>query len=196
MAQALMLLMEERVEKAKVIAQRALELAVQRVTNDNTIRYLRACLFSLAAYIVIDLVLLYLFDPHVANTDTSSITWDAYVVGGMFGAVGAVFSIATRLQAFELRPCYDSHMNYWMSAIRVGMGVVASIVLLLFADTVLFDQVHKVLIQITWETAAVLGIIAGFAERLVPILLRQTADKIASTNGALEQAARSHAIHA
>jgi len=44
MAQALMLMMESQVTPAKQIAGQAMAMAVRRVTNDNTIRYVRACL--------------------------------------------------------------------------------------------------------------------------------------------------------
>jgi hypothetical protein len=43
-AQAMMLVMEKKVEDGKRLAQQTLKMAVQRVTNDNTARYLASCL--------------------------------------------------------------------------------------------------------------------------------------------------------
>jgi hypothetical protein len=206
MGQALMLRLEDEANPAEAdpakpnpaneIAKQALAMAVQRVTNDNTIRYLIACLACGAVLIAIGFALFWLmtfFGPDATK-------WNFYVVAGMFGAIGAVFSIATRLQALELKPCHQSNMNYWMSAIRVGMGVVAAIVLLLlFASTTVGQTIVKQLIGsdmtngVPWETAAILGFIAGFAERLVPNLLHQTIDKIESPSGTPVQAFRSQA---
>ena len=195
MAQALMLVMEDQVDPAKKIAQQSLTMAVRRVTNDNTIRYVVACLTCFAACIAAGLAFLW-WAPFV---DADAMKWRTYVVGGMFGAAGAVFSIATRLQAFELKPCNQSGMNYWMSAIRVGLGVIAAIGLLLFANTILADMISKMVSAkdvIPWEVAAILGFIGGFAERLVPNLLRRTVSAIESTDGTPVQAVRSRASHA
>jgi hypothetical protein len=133
----MMLVMEERAETGKQIAQQALRMAVQRVTNDNTIRYVRACLITWLGCIVLGVIAfaVLVFWP--------SPTLGLFVVAGIFGATGAVLSVATRLQAFRLQPCNQSNMNYWMSGIRVGIGVVAGITLLLLAPTILTDTVTK-----------------------------------------------------
>jgi hypothetical protein len=67
--------------------------------------------------------------------------WRPYLVGGMFGAAGAVFSIVTRLEAFRLKPCDESRMNYWMSAVRVLMGLMSAIALLRVVPGLLFFSV-------------------------------------------------------
>jgi hypothetical protein len=185
-AQAIMLTMEAKVEPAKKIAEQALEMAVQRVTNDNTIRYVVACLVCLTAVIIFGLFLLQFRPSAYPN-------WESYVIAGIFGAAGAVFSIATRLQSFQLKPCHQSGMNYWMSATRVGMGVIAAIALLLLASTVFGEMMKKMFAmndRILADVAAVLGLVGGFAERLVPNLLRQTIGKIESTVGTPVQAVR------
>jgi hypothetical protein len=120
-----------------------------------------------------------------------------YAIAGIFGATGAVLSIATRLQAFQLQPCNQSNMNYWMSAVRVGIGVVAGMVFLLFAPTVLGDPLMHLVPG--WQTppqlvqpqaAAALGFVAGFAERLVPNILRWTGAQFESSVGTPAQAVR------
>src|SRR5258708_39065928 len=78
---------------------------------------------------------------HIGHAEATA--WRPYLVGGMFGAAGAVFSIATRVEGFELKPCDESRMNYWMSAVRGLMGCMSAIALLLFADTLVRDMLGK-----------------------------------------------------
>src|SRR5262249_15982152 len=52
MAQALMLVMENKIPLAKQIAKSTLTMAIQRVTSDNTIRYVRASLVSAFAILI------------------------------------------------------------------------------------------------------------------------------------------------
>ncbi len=142
MAQALMLLMESVAQRtsgqgdeatateqqAKDIAQRALDMAVQRNTVDNTIRYVRTCvLFGLGWLLVALGVYLYW-----ANTGQTQY----YFLASATGIVGAVFSVIVRAQAFELKPCDHSGMNKLMSLIRVGMGGIAGPALFLLLMTV------------------------------------------------------------
>jgi hypothetical protein len=205
MAQALMLMMEDNSELAKKIAQESLAMAVRRVTTDNTIRYVRACFICGGVCIALGLLGLLCLNYFGYAEATR---WRPYVVGGMFGAIGAIFSIVTRLQAFKLKPCDGSRMNYWMSTIRVVMGVISAIALLLFIDTLFGDVVLSKLAGsadikhitdtvdvntknvVLWQAVAVLGFIGGFAERLIPNILRQTIDKMESTVGTPVQAAR------
>jgi hypothetical protein len=200
MAQAVMLLMEGETERAKRLARQTLDMAVRQVTTDNTIRYARVCLIAAFIWILISLVLLLA----LWWFDAAAVNWAAnlrgYVVASMFGAAGAVFSIATRLTDFKLRPCDDSRMNKWISAIRVGMGAVAAIVLLLLANTLLRDATPIRLLlagpkgeSVLWEVAAMLGFLGGFTERLIPTLLRQTVTTIESPDGTPVQAVRRRA---
>ena len=72
-------------------------------------------------------------------------------------------------------------MNKWISTIRVGIGVIAGASLLLLAS--LSDAIKQGTLTpntLFWETAIFLGLIGGFAERLVPTLFRQTVEKIES----------------
>jgi hypothetical protein len=202
MAQALMLMMEGDKDSAKDIAHQTLAMAVRRVTADNTIRYVRTCLLWAGALIVIGVMAFWAVN-HIGHAGATALR--PYLVGGMFGAAGAVFSIVTRLEAFELKPCDESRMNYWMSAVRVLMGCMSAIALLLFADTLLGDMLGKLIGSgkhltdpigtdakdvVLWQAVALLGFVAGFAERLIPNIVRQTADKIESAVGTPVQAAR------
>jgi hypothetical protein len=188
MAQALMLVMEDKTEDGRKIAEKALAMAVRRVTNDNTIRYVRVALLAGIASLGVGVAAL-------AGTRLSDVpAMTPYIVAGMAGATGAVLSIATRLQAFELRPCDESSMNKLMAAMRVGLGIIAAIALFLMATTVLSEMVQKILPKVNgkipWETPALLGFLAGFAERLIPNLLRRTGDTLEADAGTPVQAVR------
>ena len=86
MAQALMLMMEDKVDAAKQIARYTLAMAVRRVTADNTIRYVRACLLCAGALIVTGVMVFWALN-HVGHSEATA--WRPYLVGGMFGAADA-----------------------------------------------------------------------------------------------------------
>jgi hypothetical protein len=172
MAEALMLVLEDNLEDGKHIAKQALEMAEQRATNDNTVKYVILCLISgLLASIVGSLALR--FAPS---------NWDGlYIVAGIAGAAGAVLSVTTRYQAFKLRPCNESIMTYCMSVIRVLVGIMSAVVLVMLVDRLFNDAFAAMVHNETgewrdWESIALLGIVGGFAERLVPSLLEATAN--------------------
>jgi hypothetical protein len=203
MAQALMLVMENKIPLAKEIAKSTLTMAVQRVTSDNTIRYVRAAFISAFVFILIG-VAAFLLLSFAAASETAK--WRPYLVGGMFGAVGAAFSIATRAQAFKLKPCDESRMNRWMATIRVVIGVTSAMVILLFADTLLNDIIGKLMGSaekfsthrppndlVFWQIVALLSFVGGFAERLIPNILGRTADQIESSVGTPVQDVRNSA---
>jgi hypothetical protein len=167
MAQALMLVIEGQDEDGKGIARKALQMAVERVTNDNTVRYLRSCLIFWIILIAVGATLLFLTNPHGLRE---------YSVAAIFGATGAVLSVATRLQAFQLKPCHQSNMNNWISITRVGIGFIAGPVLVLLSQTIFSAQLKAVIAtigdtEVRWQAIAVLGLVGGFTERLVPNML-------------------------
>jgi hypothetical protein len=203
MAQAFMLLMEsvaqrmggQTVEaagieqKAKEIAQRALDMAVRRKTVDNTIRYVRTCVLFGIAW-VIALILAFYQVPGIPFE-----AW-CYLLASATGIVGAVFSVIVRAQAFELKPCDDSGMNKLMSLIRIGMGGIAGPALFLLLMTVSANAMAGNSGMTLLPSAgagfvrmvAIIGLIGGFAERLVPDLVRGAADKIGNRAGTPGQA--------
>jgi hypothetical protein len=99
-------MMESSADKAKYLAQQTLAMAARRVTSDNTVRYGRACfIWGIVLIGMGVLTFLNLNSPE-------AMSWRPYLVGGMFRAVGAVFFIITRLDAFKLKPCDVSRMNH------------------------------------------------------------------------------------
>lgn len=193
-AQALMLLMEGKSDDAKKIAKQALDMAVRRVTNDNTIRYVAACL----AWGVIWAAFGSLFAMGL-----SQLSFDVgsqLMFASVFGAAGAVFSIISRFHAFEMSPCQESGMNYWMSAMRVCMGIISGVVLVLLASTVVGHPISNMVqlqdgndggatARMSWQVVALLGFVGGFAERLIPRLLQKTVEKAEVSYGTPVQAA-------
>jgi len=97
---------------------------------------------------------------------------------------------AARSQEFKLKPCHQSNMNHWMARLRIGIGVVAGIVILIMARTILGEAIGKSLVtgNNNWEAVATVGLIAGFTERLVPSLLQRTANQWESAAGTPVQA--------
>ena len=211
MAQALMLLMESAAQRAagqgaeaaateqeaKDIAQRALDMAVRRNTVDNTIRYVRTCVLFGIIWLLIVLIG-YLYWAHSNQVQY-------YLLASATGILGAVFSVIVRAQAFELKPCDESSLNKLMSLIRVGIGGIAGPTLFLLLITVSANALAGT-VDITKAPStdmdgfirmvAIIGLIGGFAERLVPNLVRSAADKIenrAGTPGQALQAAKSDA---
>lgn len=184
LAQAIMLAMEGRTECAKAIVKAALAMAVNRVTNDNMIRYVR---FSAIAALAISLVGVIVLALHDA--------WANYIVAGLFGAFGAVFSIITRVQAFEMKPCQQSNMNDWMAGIRVGIGLMGGFMLFLICNEAvarnLFNPAFVSADMLAgWQGVALVGFLGGFAERLVRTMFKRTAEAVMDTSGTPVQLAR------
>src|SRR5260370_38306020 len=100
-----MLMMEGDKDSAKDIAKQTLAMAVRRVTADNTIRYVRTCLLWAGALTVIGVMGFWALN-HIGQAEATA--WRPYLVGGRFGAAGAVFSIATRLYTSALEPFAES----------------------------------------------------------------------------------------
>jgi hypothetical protein len=188
-AQAIMLLMEHKKQDAKDIAESALKLAVSRATNDNTIRYVVTSAYTaiiittaLTAYGFIDISYYY----------GSSID---YIVAAGAGSIGAFFSIITRLQSLELKPCQESHMNYLVSVMRILMGLIAALFLVLLAKTSLGGSLLNGKTLQTWTGVAVIGFVGGFAERLVQTIAQRSASAMGDRAGTPVQVAR-NAQHA
>jgi hypothetical protein len=191
-AQALMLLMEsaqqrlnsnpnadETVRQAQEIAKSALDRAIRRNMTDNTIRYVRTCVIFGAIWLAALLVLFLVFR---AKGELAH-----FLVASAMGIVGAVFSVIVRAQSFQLTPCDDSGMNDLMSSIRVGMGGLAGPALLLLLNTVFAGAMSNT--PNTLDMIAIVGLIGGFAERLVPNLVQGAADKIGGSAATPGQAA-------
>jgi hypothetical protein len=184
-AQAIMLVMEGDVETGRRIAQKALQMAVERVENDNTIRYVGTSLGGWLFILILGAVLLK-FGP-------SSGDLSLFIVAAIAGGTGAMLSIATRLQSFRLKPCDQSNMNYLMSIIRVGIiGAIAGVILWLIAPTVLSERAQQLVPHWPsgWQAPAALGLIAGFAERLIPNIMRWSGVQLGPSIGTPSQAVR------
>ena len=185
-AQALMLLMQDRPEQAKAIARAALEMAVVRCTNDNTIRYVMASMraAALAAASVALLGFVSDGDPFGGGA------FPPYITAALFGVLGAAFSVITRVQSFQMKPCQQSNMNHLMAWARIAFGLIAGLMLYLIVGHPLGNTMIRPGLFQNWEMVAIVGFLGGFAERLVPTVFRRTAAILEDSSGTPVQAAR------
>jgi len=181
MAQAVMLAMENKAAEGRRIAEQAQKMAIQRVTNDHTVRYFACCVvcWSLA----MSVCGVFLWQGAISKQ---------WIVAAMAGATGALLSVATRLQTFQFKPCHQSSMNYVMSCSRVGVGLLGGVILLLLSTTILKDQINSLMDGL--KGVVIVGLIGGFGERLVPNILTKTIGQIENSAGTPVQAARQEAI--
>ena len=139
-AEAIHLALQGKATEARQILDTGLTLAEERLTNENRVRYLVACLLVGLAPAV-GLWMLY----QTEHLSPGSI-WMPYLIGAAAGATGAVFSIALRVQDLDLKPFAQSVMNYVMGALRVLTGFVAgATILFIINGTVLGEGIVKVL---------------------------------------------------
>lgn len=187
-AQSIMLLMEGKPADAKAIATAALDMAVTRSTNDNTIRYVRA---SIGSGLILSLAMGAVFAvlSLVAGREDANLV-SHYFVAGLYGILGGSFSIATRIQSFEMKPCQQSNMNYWMAFIRITIGLIGGLAFFLLAQSALGKSLVNAGVIDGWEGAALMGFVGGFAERLVQTVFQRTADGIETKTGTPAQRAR------
>ena len=182
-AQALMLLMEGKPQEAKSIAEAALEMAVKRSTTDNTIRYVGASMT--AAFVTSVLIVLVGYAAYLQYPATQ-----LYFVAAFFGVVGAAFSVATRVRSFEAKPCQQSTMNYVMARLRIGIGLVSALIFYLLSRESLGGAVIRPEVVQGPEGAALVGFLAGFAERLVPTVFRRATEAFEESSGTPVQLAK------
>lgn len=174
-ARAIVQALHDRCEHARGMLDFVTDMALEHVTNENRVRYLIACLAVAVAFgLGID-SLLWLWDypPHAVP----------YAAASAFGAVGAVFSIATNVGSLALVPSRHSMMNYVMGGLRVLTGLMGGgLLLLAFKSGVVGDFGSALAVDgtLSWERAAMLGFLAGFAERLVPNMMGGAAEQMAA----------------
>lgn len=190
-AQSIMLLMEKKYEDAREIAEAALKMAVTRSTNDNTIRYVGSAMK--ASFVLSLLVILAEFGtigyPVWSSVNTLSMS---YFIAALFGILGAAFSVITRVQSFQMKPCQQSNMNYLMAWIRIGIGLISGLMLYLFLRHPLGNGMISSSLLQDWGVVAIVGFLGGFAERLVPTVFQGTATALENGSGTPVQEARRH----
>jgi len=187
-AQSLMLLMEGNVTDAKAIATEALDMAITRTTNDNTIRYL---VWSLAWSVLLSTLVgtLYIFRQHVP-IDAFPEQSPSFILSSSCGILGGLFSIITRVQTFEMKPCQQSNMNKWMALIRILIGLIGGFSVLLLANNALGGGLTHTRMVDGWQGTALIGFLGGFAERMVQTVFQRTSSSLERKKGTPVQGAR------
>src|SRR5215472_13484654 len=180
--QGMVLTLEGDPKDARDLLGPTLDMATSRLTNENRIRYLLSCFVTGLAIVLLGVAYLRGWIPKIPTQDDIS----SYVLAGMFGAIGAVFSIAMRVQTLELVPCRESSMNTRMGSLRILIGFLAGISLLLLLTSGIV-RVFPATSQQSfgqsfgmsdWPLIAVIGLFSGFAERMVPNLLRRVSETV------------------
>lgn len=183
-AEAIALAIQRRQGDADGILATGEAQATDRLESENRIAYFLACLVSTVLFIGVLLA----FGLGAEGGDR---VWRAYAAAAAFGAVGATFSIGARVNDLSLKPCQQSILNYAMGVLRVLIGATAgSLILLICTGSVIGEPVVKVLEKFsgelstlgalsgtTWMWIGLLGLLGGFAERLVPDLLGTAVSK-------------------
>jgi len=172
--------MENDVQGGKELAKQTLALVVDRVTNDNTVRYFVNC------------VVCWFLCVALGSTAFFAITVElqTFALAAIFGATGAMLSVAIRLREFALRPCQQSNMNFIRSATRIGVGFIAGPLLLILPLSIILSDHLKAVLSGGLRGAAILGLLGGFTERLLPNLLQKAAGQSEPSAGTPVQAAR------
>jgi len=164
--------MEGKPNPARKILDDSPKFATARVTNENRVRYLVSCL-----WVALTLCLIYLTWMRWNLTFSTLSEGQTVGLAAIAGALGAVFSIATRIQDLELHPCRQSMMNYFMGGLRVITGFSAgAVIMLITSGTILGNAITPFFegpyaAPTLWRGFVLLGFLGGFAERVVPLLL-------------------------
>jgi hypothetical protein len=165
-----------------------LDLAVTRVTNENRVIYLASCFLTTIGVLLLSFLLVRVPWQVLAGVNITaplpSPGLPLFFAAGVFGAVGAFLSIAMRVQSLELVPCRESFMNLVMGILRVAIGTLSGgILLLLLYATNLHAAFDSFLSSANNSMyPAVIGILGGFAERLVPHVLLSAETKLEPAN--------------
>jgi hypothetical protein len=181
--EAIALALQGEAAEADRILANGETLATERLRNEQRAAYFLSCLFA-------TLLLIGTLCAAGLGTPAGDPQFRAYAAAAAFGATGAAFSIATGVVALSLAPCQRSAMNHAMGALRVLIGALAGAAILLICNaTIIGEPVLKLLEKFTdadalvaldgrnWAWIGMLGLLGGFAERLVPDLLGTAAGR-------------------
>jgi hypothetical protein len=176
MARSIVQALADRCKHARDMLDFVTEMASERVMNENRVRYLAACGAVAMLGVGALLLLSRLGFPDIKIYSTAS----------GFGALGAVFSILISIGSLALVPSRHSMMNYIMGGLRVLTGMIAGGLLVLVIRSGLVGPLGAEQFGIAsssskaFELAALLGFVAGFAERLVPNMMTGAAEQLAA----------------
>lgn len=192
-AQAVVQALHGRIEPAVATLNQLHDLALDRVANENRVRYLMACVATGLASGAAGVLTLWLLSTDFTATQlgAGAGAFRPYVLAAIMGGLGAVFSIAMSVRSLEMMPCQHSFMNYVIGALRVLTGFISGGMLVLLLTSNLLGDLGEQLADgegaakplagsIDWAKVAMLGLLAGFAERMVPDLMGGASSRVSA----------------
>jgi hypothetical protein len=181
-AEALRLGLEGQKEVAKKMFDAAIEDVVKTRATIGRKAYLR---FAGPFAFLVAMVLIAMGAGAFAMMDRSI---GLLLLATGAGALGALLSIAIAIRARTVAVEGDWKANATDGTLRVVIGVLSAAILCLFlvsgAVGITAGDVQVTGAAITWQIALLIGLAAGFLERMVPDLLEKTALTSAGGNGA------------
>ncbi len=100
------------------------------------------------------------------------------------GAIGALLSIAIAIRSRTVAPDHDWTTNLIDGVLRVGIGIISGFALHLLLTTGFITGASAGTVALTaaagWKAALLIGLAAGFLERLVPDLLEKGQQKVSA----------------
>jgi hypothetical protein len=167
-ADALRLGLEKQVDTAKALLAEAIHHAHGEQGRRGRLVYLQWAAFALVPALILILWGGSYVRPH------SGVHLLVMATGA--GALGAILSISIGISARAVAIAGDWWSNAMDAAVRVGIGMICALVLFLLLNSGILAKIEAGGVPLTgsgmtWQVALVVGIAAGFLERLVPDLL-------------------------
>jgi hypothetical protein len=175
-------------DAAKNIMQGAIDDIVATRLRNGRIGYLRLTLMIAMGVVALS-ILASAALPWIwaSGADTNSIQWDLsrLAMAIASGAVGALFSCVAQLRARAVATDGDTASNFVDSVTRIMVGMISAAALVLIVMSNLFAEIDFAGAKLSsdtlnWHMVLVIGLLAGFVERLVPDLLEKKLAPIAN----------------
>jgi hypothetical protein len=175
-------------EPAKDIMQGAIDDIVATRLRNGRIDYLRLTLMIVMGVVALSILAASVLPWIWANgADAKSIQWDLsrLAMAVASGAIGALFSCVAQLRARTVATDGDTASNFVDSVTRIMVGMISAVALVLIIISDLLAEIDfsgaKLSTEtLNWHMVVVLGLLAGFVERLVPDLLEKKLAPIAN----------------
>jgi len=175
-------------DPAKDIMQGAIDDIIATRLRNGRIDYLRLTLMIVMGVVALSILAAAALPWIWASAaDAKSIQWDLsrLAMAVASGAIGALFSCVAQLRARTVATDGDTASNFVDSVTRIMVGMISAAALVLVIISDLFAEIDFSGAKLStdtlnWHMVVVLGLLAGFVERLVPDLLEKKLAPIAN----------------